>query len=111
MNSPEPSTDPAPSIQRIKNVYRDLGLTPETGWDRERFYRLCNYLRVTPKELACACAIFRDGDLKRWIKANHFPSYVALNFMMIERAYLQQRHQTTPLNPITDALKECYREN
>jgi len=61
------------------------------GWDRQRVYRCCNFLRVTLEELAARSAI-PVGQLKKWVRAGRVPPYIALLFFLQEQAELNARY-------------------
>lgn len=64
--------------------YRD-GLGGES-WDREKFFRLCRIIHCQPEELAERYFI-PLAVLKKWLKADEIPPYVALHFILLERSY------------------------
>lgn len=63
---------------------------PDRGgdWCRDRIHRLCRWITCTPSELAALAAVTR-AEMSRYMKANRFPSPVALHFAIIESWYLE----------------------
>lgn len=105
-----------PTVDRILAHYTKLKLCP--GWTKEKFYRLCNLLSCTPRELTAICGVIKVthphkkpkaglawGLMTLWLKRNNIPPYVALTLASIENAYLEAacglKHEPTiPANLI-----------
>ena len=60
------------------------------GWTTQQVYRLCQMLDLTEFELSRLCAV-EWGTWRGWVKANHFPSYMALRFTEWNSWYFEQR--------------------
>jgi len=66
-------------------------------WTHEQILRLCELLNLSEFELARLCAI-PWGRYERWREANKFPSYVALQFKILESWFLEQ--SGVPRDPV-----------
>jgi hypothetical protein len=61
------------------------------GWNRRRVKSCAKFLNVTVEELAARSCI-PVGVLRRWIKRDRVPAYVALLFYLQEQAELEARY-------------------
>jgi hypothetical protein len=66
---------------RLKHYYDRRGI-PGT-WDAVRVRRLCKLLSLSELELGAMFCIHHNL-MKRWLKKDKFPPYVALHFALLE---------------------------
>jgi hypothetical protein len=66
---------------RLKRYYDSLGIPGV--WDAIRVRRLCKLLELSELELGTMFCIPHSA-MKRWLKKDRFPAYVALHFALLE---------------------------
>ena len=72
----------------LKRYYDRHGIPGD--WDSGRVLRLCKLMKLSDYELATMFCI-EYHYMKRWMRADKFPPYVALHFALLENWVAQQR--------------------
>ena len=77
--------------------YADLGVI--SRWDRDRYYRLCSFLQLTPYELA-SMICWPHSQVDSAVANSKFPGPVALLLTLVEAQVMQNYTRDVILNPL-----------
>tara|TARA_R100001510_G_C7554370_1_gene136870 strand:- start:34 stop:300 length:267 start_codon:yes stop_codon:yes gene_type:complete len=77
------------SVFLLKRIHDKAGIL--NGWSRDRVKRCCAFLNVTVEELA-ARSLVPFPTLKRWMRQDKIPPYIALLFYLQERSEVENRY-------------------
>lgn len=97
---PKTSNESDPRITAKVFLIRDHyeAIHKELKWNRERCFRLCSALGVTPYELGAAIRA-SVSEVERWLDRNSFNKMAELHLTMIERAAYRDFHKQPLLPP------------
>jgi hypothetical protein len=92
-------TKPTPTVLRIQEHYRRIGL--DKPWGVDRMHRLCTVMNYTPDELRALC----NCSMKSWLdylRYGKFPTHISLHFALIEQFYVAMTtgHMGEPIVPL-----------
>jgi len=77
----------------VRRHYKLLGII--SGWNREKFNRLCNLSNLLPEELGALCAL-SPGETFRMIRNDKFPPPVSLHLENIQNIMEEFKFKASP---------------